>query len=350
MTIGELKTIQEYASNNKIYMRQYSSEVCAFLDNNLHASVLLNQILYWTERTSNNDGWFYKSNAEFQTELAYSRRSLDSSKKFLVEKNLITIKISKIKNGNTAVFYCANFKAIYDMLQQIVVCRKSPECCKSTFRNVQKEPLESTICTIGNVQNVHSLINIEYNTKNTSKEYKYSLEKVSKIEKNIKDIKNIKETTETTEQPLILEPLIAKNKKDLLQESLNTYSTKVKKNLYAKNSVTVNEFIAIHDMLLKDYGYKNGLPVTPAVRKQIKNVIAQVKSISLHPFKLLEFSIKNWALIKKEYAWYNPVKISPYPSLPAVVSNSVVEYSLMNLSLPATEIPDWLQELKDRGF
>jgi len=43
-----------------------------FFDGDHNAAIFTNQILYWTERTSDPDGWFYKTYYDWDEEIKFS--------------------------------------------------------------------------------------------------------------------------------------------------------------------------------------------------------------------------------------------------------------------------------------
>src|SRR5262245_21579 len=47
------------------------------------AGLLLSQIVYWSQRTTDPDGWFYKSQEEWCDELSLSRRLLETARRKL---------------------------------------------------------------------------------------------------------------------------------------------------------------------------------------------------------------------------------------------------------------------------
>ena len=55
----------------------------------ISAALLLQQSLYWQCRTTDPDGWFYKTIGEFENELAMSRSVQDKAIEILVNKELI---------------------------------------------------------------------------------------------------------------------------------------------------------------------------------------------------------------------------------------------------------------------
>lgn len=55
------------------------------LTDSMSAALMLSQALYWSERTSDPDGWFYKSREEWTEETGLSRRKQESARRALRE-------------------------------------------------------------------------------------------------------------------------------------------------------------------------------------------------------------------------------------------------------------------------
>lgn len=64
-----------------------------FMDGDHLSAIFLNQILYWTDRSSMNDGWFYKSHADWHEEIGFSpfqiRNRLDGDDRVEKEKRTL---------------------------------------------------------------------------------------------------------------------------------------------------------------------------------------------------------------------------------------------------------------------
>jgi hypothetical protein len=58
--------------------------------------VFLSQLYYWSERTDDPHGWIYKTAGEWYDETMLSRRELDSIRKVLKEKGVITEKLAGV--------------------------------------------------------------------------------------------------------------------------------------------------------------------------------------------------------------------------------------------------------------
>jgi hypothetical protein len=85
-----------------------------FFDGDHNAAVLLNQILYWTDRTTDPAGWFYKTYDEWQAELRFSYyqvqrvisgdERVQNPKRNLSDVGLET-KVKMAPNGRNATYY-----------------------------------------------------------------------------------------------------------------------------------------------------------------------------------------------------------------------------------------------------
>ena len=69
-----------------------------------HSALLLSQLLYWSDRSANREGWVYKSHADWQGELGLNRYYLDKAKKRLRELGFIEVKVKKA-NGNPTMHF-----------------------------------------------------------------------------------------------------------------------------------------------------------------------------------------------------------------------------------------------------
>ena len=43
-----------------------------FFDGDHNAAIFMNQVLYWTDRTTDSDGWFYKTYDDWDEEIKFS--------------------------------------------------------------------------------------------------------------------------------------------------------------------------------------------------------------------------------------------------------------------------------------
>ena len=85
-----------------------------FFEGDHNAALFMNQILYWTDRTSNPDGWFYKTYTDWEKELQFSYYQINrvifgdervqNPKRNLSDVGLET-RVKMAPNGRNATFY-----------------------------------------------------------------------------------------------------------------------------------------------------------------------------------------------------------------------------------------------------
>lgn len=134
-------------------------------------AAILNQILYWSERTKDKNGWFYKSYAEWSEELGLSeyqiRRAVEGDKRSkdnsqaLVNLGIETT-LRKDPNGTPKVHYRVDSKTFIKHLTDAI-----EQCKESTLNNVKNG--NSTLSIVDPEQCQDSLYT-ETTTENTDKE------------------------------------------------------------------------------------------------------------------------------------------------------------------------------------
>src|SRR2546430_13464227 len=89
-------------------------EIC---HGNILAGLFLAQALYWTERTTDPDGWFYKTRKGWQSELGLTRHELDRVRSILRSEGFLEERL----RGRTppTVHYRLDQKAIEFALMQL---------------------------------------------------------------------------------------------------------------------------------------------------------------------------------------------------------------------------------------
>lgn len=76
-------------------------EFVYFLDYDHAAAIMLSQLIYWSDRTINMDGWIYKSAEDWNEEIAIAPRQTDRVKAKLIEKGYIETEIRKANGAPT---------------------------------------------------------------------------------------------------------------------------------------------------------------------------------------------------------------------------------------------------------
>lgn len=70
----------------------------------IRSALLLSQLIYWSDRTTDGNGWIYKSHKDWQTELGLNRYFLDKARDRLIQLGLIEVKIKKANGSPTMHF------------------------------------------------------------------------------------------------------------------------------------------------------------------------------------------------------------------------------------------------------
>ena len=75
------------------------------------AAALLNQIVFWSDKSKRKDGFFYKTYKEWEEELALSEYQVRRCVKQLEEKGVVETKLKKA-NGSPTLHYKLDHKAL----------------------------------------------------------------------------------------------------------------------------------------------------------------------------------------------------------------------------------------------
>ena len=67
-------------------------------------AAMLSQLLYWSDRASDSEGWFCKTDGELETEIGISRYNASACRAVLKERGFITTKIAKV-SGTPKLHY-----------------------------------------------------------------------------------------------------------------------------------------------------------------------------------------------------------------------------------------------------
>lgn len=99
-------------------------------------SLYLQQLLYWSNKGSREDGWFYKKMEEIEDETTLTRKPQDRCRKKLVGMKLIETKVMVVKNTNKpTTHFKINFANVQKVLLQYTQ-KDNSKCPKGTFASV----------------------------------------------------------------------------------------------------------------------------------------------------------------------------------------------------------------------
>ena len=99
------------------------------------AALFLSQLIYWTGKSKNKDGWIYKTYSEWEEELYMSEYEIRKARKTLEKLGILETKIKKA-NGNPTVHY----RLKKDIFSETFLKKLQKRTCK----NSRNEPLKTT--------------------------------------------------------------------------------------------------------------------------------------------------------------------------------------------------------------
>ena len=100
-------------------------EYLVLCDYDYEAAVFLSQIIYWSDKSYLEDGWIYKTYAEWEKELFIKERKLRRLKDYLVAKGYIEMKLLQ-RNGTPVCHWRVTVKVI-DSLLMLYTGKKQEE-------------------------------------------------------------------------------------------------------------------------------------------------------------------------------------------------------------------------------
>lgn len=74
------------------------------LTSNLNEAIVLKQLIFWSNKTTRDDGYFFKKSDELENETTLNRRQIDTVVKRLKEKGLIDVQTKKAYGAPTRHF------------------------------------------------------------------------------------------------------------------------------------------------------------------------------------------------------------------------------------------------------
>lgn len=92
------------------------------LNNNHRAALFLSQCVYWSDRSRDPDGWFWKSDAEWQDEIGLPRGGLNTAKK--ATRKYIDTRIRKV-GGTPKSHYRVKLDVLVSDISDLLVSGKS---------------------------------------------------------------------------------------------------------------------------------------------------------------------------------------------------------------------------------
>lgn len=104
-----------------------------------NTAMLLTQIIYWTDRAKDPDGWFYKSYEQWEDELALNQYFARKAINALKNMGIIETKIKKIENGDTHLHFKLNKEIFIELFGVHLQKRQAIKKQKATTKEHKKE-------------------------------------------------------------------------------------------------------------------------------------------------------------------------------------------------------------------
>ncbi|BDA76230.1 hypothetical protein CAL7716_103960 (plasmid) [Calothrix sp. PCC 7716] len=121
-----------------LHQRIAYSPILATIGGSVQAGIFLSQAYYWTERTRDPDGWFYKTKDDWFDETKLTRRQLDTVVERLVQKGLISTKYDATRH---TLYYRLNKDAVTDAVAHLLESsleEESPKTPRNTHKNARR--------------------------------------------------------------------------------------------------------------------------------------------------------------------------------------------------------------------
>ena len=141
-----------------------------FLGCGINGALMLSQLVYWTSRTKDADGWIYKTQVEWTRETGLTRTEQENARKKLLELGFITEKKMGVP---CRVFFRVERENLYKSLIEYSESIDSPQLCHTEQLNVPNGAIECAeqhnyMCQTEQLNVPKGASNTENTTENTT--------------------------------------------------------------------------------------------------------------------------------------------------------------------------------------
>jgi hypothetical protein len=113
------------------------------LDGDITTALLLNQIVYWSDKSSRTDGWFYKTYKEWKAETGLTQFQVSRSAKILSKLGIVNVK-RKRANAAPTLHYKLDFRLLTNLIIEKLDNRESEQTdCEETQQSENEETQQS---------------------------------------------------------------------------------------------------------------------------------------------------------------------------------------------------------------
>lgn len=198
-------------------------------------ALFLSQLLYWSDRGSEGNGWIYKTQAEWTDETGLSRREQETARRQLREAGVIE---ECYKGLPAKLFYRINFDALSDYLErQVKVAEKRaskdggnvhPVCTKAPTKSGGKR--QST-----NTETTTEITAVAAAHDSTSVSEIKTAAAADSVESKIEAAKQLGAVVQNTEDQLAIADLINEFGLEQVTEAIRSVRTIDHRRAYASN-------------------------------------------------------------------------------------------------------------------
>lgn len=144
-SIASQSTIANQLLEYKGLLSQFSSRVVAFhsvlarISGTAVAGLFLSQAIYWTERSNDAGGWFYKTRKEWTDEIFLGRWEQEGVRRLLRDKGFI---VEKRAGVSGRLYFRVDLTRVMDAIQKI--SPSSKRSCRQSERNLPTRRKETS--------------------------------------------------------------------------------------------------------------------------------------------------------------------------------------------------------------
>lgn len=217
-----------------------SPRIYADITGNLNASLLLNQIVYWSDKTKRADGFFYKSYKDWQKEIALSEYQVRKASKQLQEMNLIEVKLIKANNAPTL-----HYKPILENIETAIVKFVDNQETKESDTEETKES-DTEVSQESHSEETKESIYTENTTDITTKNTTYRDLDFSFVDDELKEaVKEFTEFRKNIKSPMTQKALV------LLVNKLNKEGSNNEERIEMMNESIMNNWKSVYPLKKK---------------------------------------------------------------------------------------------------
>jgi hypothetical protein len=110
----------------------------------LDCALLLSQIIYWSERTQDPAGWFYKSHQDWLAEIGLSEYRVRKSVKKLAALGILETAVKRAPTGNPTCHYRLDWPAFSETFLNFLQVRSPKKCANETEKSAETLNTEIT--------------------------------------------------------------------------------------------------------------------------------------------------------------------------------------------------------------